>query len=508
MPILRILSNDSLGTNDMKILPKYIIREHLPPFMFALSVLMFIFLMQFLLKYITKIFGKGLPFLTIIELVFYNLAWMFALAVPMAVLVATLMSFGRLSGDNEITILKSSGISIYKIIRPALFFGAMITILMTIFNDKVLPDFNHRARVMFQNIGQKKATLRLEPGIFFDLGKYTFHVDKIEKTLGEELSERTNLLGPEMDTENKPDKLRTVTIFDRSNPDKTVTITAEEGYMAYSKATKNMVFTLFDCEYHEFDNKNINDYRFSHLARNRVYIPAPQFEFENRDDSYRGDREMNVKMMLDKVDINENSMRSEEAKIKEIVLKSWKQVARKMKNKGSQSGTNEETMELFEGIPKEVLKKAADKAVMKIGRTRQLLKTSGSRISSHEVAKNRYLVEVHKKFSIPFASIVFILIGAPLGIASRKGSMGIGITLSIFFFLLYWMCLILGEDLADRRLLHPMLAMWFPNILIGFAGIYLTWRTVKETTVIKWDKMAELFKRFRPKEKKEEQFES
>ena len=91
----------------MKILPKYIIREHIPPFIFALAVLMFIFLMQFLLKYITKIFGKGLPFLTIIELVFYNLAWMFALAVPMAVLVATLMSFGRLSGDNEITILKS-----------------------------------------------------------------------------------------------------------------------------------------------------------------------------------------------------------------------------------------------------------------------------------------------------------------------------------------------------------------------------------------------------------------
>jgi lipopolysaccharide export system permease protein len=217
---------------------------------------------------------------------------------------------------------------------------------------------------------------------------------------------------------------------------------------------------------------------------------------------------MNVKMMLDKVEVNENSMRSEEAKINEYVLKSWKPVARKLKNIGNESDTNEESMELFEGIPKEILKKAADRAVMKIGRTQQLLKTSGSRIASHEVAKNRYLVEVHKKFSIPFASIVFILVGAPLGIASRKGSMGIGVTLSIFFFLLYWICLILGEDLADRRLLHPMLAMWFPNILIGIAGMYLTWRTVKETNVIKWDKLGEIIKRFRPKEKKEEQYES
>jgi lipopolysaccharide export system permease protein len=490
----------------MKILPKYIVREHLPPFIFAMAVLMFIFLMQFLLKYITKIFGKGLPFLTIIELVFYNLAWMFALAVPMAVLVATLMSFGRLSGDNEITILKSSGISIYKIIRPALFFGGAITILMIIFNDKVLPDFNHRARVMFQNIGQKKATLKLEPGIFFDLGKYSFHVEKIEKTLGEELS--TNLLGPEIDSENTPDKLRTVTIFNRSNPNKTVTVTAEEGYLVYSKAIKSMVFTLFEGEYHEFDNLNINDYQFSHFSRQRVIIPAPQFEFENRDDDYRGDREMNVKMMMDKVEGNENSLRSEEAKIRERTVRAWNPIARKLKNKSSISDFNTEKENLFDDLPKDVVKKAADRAYMKVGRTQQLLKTSGSRISSHEVAKNRYLVEVHKKFSIPFASIVFILVGAPLGIASRKGSMGIGITLSIFFFLLYWICLILGEDLADRRLLHPMLAMWFPNILIGIAGMYLTWRTVKETTVIKWDKLAELFKRLQTKLQKQVSSES
>jgi lipopolysaccharide export system permease protein len=380
----------------------------------------------------------------------------------------------------------------------------MVTLLMIVFNDKVLPDFNHRARVMFQNIGQKKATLKLEPGIFFDLGKYSFHVDKIEKTLGEELSERTNLLGPEMDPENTPDKLRTVTIFDRSNPDKTVTVTAEEGYMVYSKASKSMVFTLFDGEYHEFDNKNINDYRFSHFSRNRVNIPAPQFEFENRDDDYRGDREMDVKMMMDKVEVNENSMRNEENKIRDKIVKTWKPIIKKLNKGGEVKEINVDKPDLFADIPQTTVKKAADRAFLKVGRIQQQLKTSGSRILSHDVAKNRYLVEVHKKFSIPFASIVFILVGAPLGIASRKGSMGIGITLSIFFFLLYWICLILGEDLADRRFLHPMLAMWFPNILIGIAGIYLTWRTVKETTVIKWDKIGKLFTKLRPKENKQD----
>jgi lipopolysaccharide export system permease protein len=483
----------------MKILPKYIIREHIPPFVFALGVLMFIFLMQFLVKYITKIFGKGLPFFTIIELVFYNLAWMFALAVPMSVLVATLMSFGRLSGDNEITILKSSGISIYKIIRPALIFGGTITVLMILFNDQVLPDFNHRARVMFQNINQKKATLKLEPNIFFDLGKYSFHVEKIEKTLGEELTDRMSMLGPDLDLQSKPDRLKNVTIFNRKNPNKTITVTADEGYMLYSKASKSLVFTLFDGEYHELDNKNIEDYRFSHFARNRVNIPAPQFELENREDNYRGDREMNVAMMMQRVRSSDTSLVKEKKKIVEKINRSWRPV----KDRIAKADINEnpenfdENINLFRLVDGAIAKKACDRAYRKASRLYQLIRTSSSRVASFDVSMNRYLVEVHKKFSIPFASIVFILVGAPLGIASRKGSMGIGVTLSIFFFLLYWICLILGEDLADRRLLPPMLAMWFPNILIGIAGAYLTWRTVKEATVIKWDKIFKIFTKFK-----------
>jgi lipopolysaccharide export system permease protein len=155
---------------------------------------------------------------------------------------------------------------------------------------------------------------------------------------------------------------------------------------------------------------------------------------------------------------------------------------------------------VFASINRAVLAQATERAYRKLNRLYQTLRVSGSKISSHEETINKYLVEVHKKFSIPFASLVFILVGAPLGIASRKGSLGVGATLSIIFFLIYWACLILGEDLADRRLLHPLLAMWFPNILIGSAGFYLTWRTVKEKTFINWDKLIAKFKQIRKSE--------
>lgn len=479
----------------MKILSRYIIKEHLPPFFFALTVLMFIFLMQFMLKYITKIFGKGLSAITIIELVFYNLAWMFALAVPMAVLVATLMSFGRLSGDNEITILKSSGISIYRIIRPALYFGIVVTLVMIIFNDRVLPDFNHRARVMFRNIGQKKATLKLEPGIFFSVGNYSFHAEKIEKSLGEEISERMNLLGPEFQVETKPDRLLNVTIFDRSNPQKNVTLIADEGYMVYSEQKRSLLFTLFDGEYHELNTVNPEEYRFSKFSRNQFYIPAPEFVLENRDDDSRGDREMNVAMMLEKVDKNTLELQKELSKLQDEIAVTSDEID-KLINPVADSIASIDPI-LSQPIETSTWRRANESAYRKLSRNYQNLRMAKSRLDNNTRIINSYMVEVHKKFSIPFASFVFILIGAPLGIAARKGSMGVGATLSIMFFLIYWACLILGEDLADRRFLPPILAMWFPNILIGLAGIYLTWRTVKETTVIHWEKIGNLFKRIR-----------
>jgi lipopolysaccharide export system permease protein len=473
----------------MKIISRYIIKEHIPPFIFSLAVLMFIFLMQFMLKYITKIFGKGLSIITIIELVFYNLAWMFALAVPMAVLIATLMSFGRLSGDNEITILKSSGISIYRIISPALFFGATITLVMIFFNDKVLPDFNHRARVMFRNISQKKATLKLEPGIFFTVGKYIFHVEKIEQTLGEEISERMNILGPDYNTEDTPEKLLNITIYDRSSNTKTITIIAEEGYMVYSVPKKSLIFTLFNGEYHELDNLKVEKYSYSHFGRTQKIIPAPEFALEDKADDYRGDREMDVAMMISKVKSNRNEIDTE---FKKIMTEADKLVISAEKNLRNPS--NIRNKPTIVPTPNQ-WKSATTKAQRNINRQYQVLRTSKNKISSYQETINRYLVEIHKKFSIPFASIVFILIGAPLGIASRKGSLGVGATLSILFFLVYWACLILGEDLADRKLLTPFLAMWFPNIIIGFAGFYLTWRTVKERTFFNWDKVGSFIKR-------------
>jgi len=469
----------------MKILYRYIIKEHIGPFVMSLAVIMFILLMNFLVKYIGQIFGKGLSAWIIFKLIAFNLAWMFALAVPMATLVAVLMAFGRLSADNEITILKSSGISLYRIIRPSLYAALVLTLAMIIFNDRILPESNHQAKLMFRSIRQKKPTLQLEPSIFYTVDQYTIVVNRIEKPLPDEWLDLSNLLGPEYRGKPETDRLVDVTIFDQSDPKADITITAEEGYMTYSVQRKSLIFTLFHGEFHKMDRQKTTEYERSMFEKQVVYIPAEEFVFEERKDTDRSDREMTIAMMKRKVEYFKNQIKIRLNRFKEITNQNLKNVEDLIVHSDSVKAGNADS--ILSRLSENNWKAAINKSRRVTDRYYHQAKTNTQFIDMQHRAINKYLVEIYKKFSIPFASIVFVLIGAPLGIRARKGSMGVGISLSIGFFLLYWVFLIGGEDLADRRIITPFWAMWGANILVGAAGAYLTWKTVKETSFIDWD---------------------
>jgi len=481
----------------MKILSRYIIKEHIGPFIYSLSVIMFILLMNFLVKYIGHIFGKGIPLFTIFKLIVLNLAWMVALAVPMATLIAVLMAFGRFSADNEITILKSSGISIYRTIRPSLYFGLALTLIMVYFSDQILPETNHEARLLMSSIRHKKPTLQMEEHIFYELDRYAFLVEQIEQPFPEELISLNSLLGPEYKNLNELDRLRNITIFDRSNPEKTVTILSDEGYMVYSSERKSLIFTLFNGEFHELDKEKMEEYQRSTFQRHVVYIPAEEFEFEERDDEYRSDREMNIRQMNERVDQARVRVEEQREKIADTVNKNFLSIDNLLKSVHENPGIAAMDSAGVARIANDQSKwrSANMKAEREAERYYRRMRTNQSLLLNHIRTINKFAVEIHKKLSIPFASIVFVLVGAPLGIMARKGSMGVAISLSIGFFLLFWVFLIGGEDLADRKIMPPSLAMWAPNIIVGSAGLYLTWKTVKETAFINWDRLAKMFKR-------------
>ncbi len=434
----------------MKILYRYILREHIGPFFFGFSVITFILIMDFVLEVLNLIIGKGISAWMILKVFILNLAWMLALSIPMAVLVSTLMAFGRLSQDNEITAMKGSGVSLYKLIASPLFASIGIALFLVWFNNSVLPQANHKARVLMSDIHHKRPTLNLKPNIFSEeIPGYHILVKKVDP---------------------RSSKIEEVTIYDRKDRLFPRTIIAKEGEVQFSADGNTLILKLYQGEIHEVDEQDPNRYRRITFDTQTLYIKDVGAQIFRTSSEYRTDREMSSKMMLDetkKIDVN---IQAAKKMINDLVIQSLK---------GTSLHLDDNTIEKITKKQSESLEK--NRNVLK------QLSAYKESMDSQRRKKNSLWVEIHKKYSIPFACLVFVLLGAPLGIMAKRGGLAVGSGLSLGFFILYWAFLIGGEELADRGYISAFLAMWSANIIIGALGIYILIKSAKETTFISWE---------------------
>lgn len=432
------------------------------PFLASLLILMAIFLLQFIMKFMDQLVGKGLSAGVIIEVIVFNLAWMVVLAVPMSVLVATLMAFGTLSSTNEITALRASGMSLYKMMAPVFIASILLSYLLLRFNNDVLPDANHKAASLGNDIRRKKPTLSIIPGLFSqDITGYTILVRKTFETSND---------------------LEGVTIFDNTRPDFTTTITAQRGVVSFSSDYRKLIMDLDDGEIHEVSVPDFQQYRKIRFERHRIVMNAEGFDFQRSQESAfaRGDRELSADDMIHLVDSLQNKRNEFEARALQRLKTDLDRIL---------SGPPVSTGNI--PFPRAGMRNALSRVSMLLNS----VQSEFYNIREHRRKEREYLVEIHKKYAIPVACIVFVLIGAPLGIMARKGTFGMAASLSLGFFLLYWACLIGGEKLADRGYLEPWVGMWAANIILGVLGVYLTLRTARENVVINWT----VFRRLIPK---------
>ncbi len=453
----------------MRILSKYIVKEHISPFIMALFVLLFVLLANFLLKSIDKFLGKGLDLFLLGEFMFLNLAWILALAVPMAVLVATLMAFGRLSSDNEITAMRSSGTGFLQLLLPAIGFGTIITLLMMVFNNFALPEMNHKARLLSSDLSRKRPDLEFEVGYFIDT-----------------LPENNILLGG-----RKDDLFTDIIIFNKASDISQRTVTAREGTIEMLE--DGVLLNLTDGVIHELSSRD-DEYRQIFFDHYQVIIPVDNLNLNRRDSSIRGDREMNYTMMQDKITSFHEKVENVRARVKNRLSK---EALIQIPTYSTLEEINLH-LEKFELSVIDSLNAVAPKKVDTFKRRMKNLKrgiqSDFSLINSYLRSINNYTVELHKKFSIPLASLVFILIGAPLGIMARKGGFSVSMAFSLGFFIIYWAFLIAGEEFADRGSLSPALSMWLPNLILGVLGIVLCYRTSREQKFINFE-LLNIFKK-------------
>lgn len=428
----------------------HILKAHGAPFFGSFFILMFLFILQFIMKFMDQLVGKGLSGAVIAELMMLNLAWMVVLAVPMAVLVATLMAFGGMASTNEITAMKAGGMSLFRMMLPVMVAALLVTYAMIEFNNKVLPEANHRSKTLTIDIRRKKPTLTLIPGLFNqDMPGYSMLVRKT-------FEESNNFEG--------------VTIYNHSDPNKNTVITAKRGSLSFSGDYRKLVMDLYDGEIHELDYTKPNLYRIVKFQRQRLTTRAEGFDFERSavNAFTRGDRELSSGEMRYMVDsLNELS---------NVILQ---------RLNGYTEGLHEKlfTGSVSESSPQKGFWKNVEQYTTMKSQLMFYRNNIDAEIANYEYQQKQiqeYLVEIHKKYSIPVACFVFILVGAPLGVMARRGGFGVAASLSLGFFLLYWASLIGGEKLADRQIIDPWVGMWIANIVIGALGLFLSYKIGKE----------------------------
>lgn len=488
------------------ILPRHIFRELVTPFLYALFVITALFLVDFIVQIMDSILTKGLEWRVVLELFLLNTAWMLALSVPMSVLVATLMAFGRMSADREIDAMRTAGVGPIRQILPALLPAMAMAAGLVWFNNRVLPEANFRASSLREDISRKRPAVLLEPRTMIqEFDGFRIWIQSIDPGT---------------------DSLRGILIhqLDRNGAAPTI-VTGRQGTVHLSPDGRTWKFDLQGGETHSPDRSEPGRYVRIAFQRLMVEVPNVDSRLHRSDKTYRSDREMPIEEMQVRV----NGARQREASLvteqgdrlftdlrfltnlleidslahagvaprDSIVDSNLAKAAAPVPPKAKagkktrqpatipdQPGSDQGLRALANGrlihSPEIVVPPTGENLKQLLSSRQRQARLSMEQIRGERTEADRFLVEIHKKFSIPAACIVFVLIGAPLGVMARSGGVGTGVAYSLAFFILYWACLIGGESLADRGLVEPAIAMWSPNIFLALVGMLLVSRMGRE----------------------------
>jgi lipopolysaccharide export system permease protein len=397
-----------------RLIDRYFLKEFIPPFFFSIIALTFILLMNELFRLIDLFVRKGLPVGIVGQILIYTLPVIISYTAPMAILVAIVMSFGRAAQDNEILALKTSGLSFMSIMRTPFAITLIFMIFLVFFNNYVLPESNHRVRNLMLDVTRKRPAVRLPEGIFTDdFRGYTIYIGKKNERLS---------------------KIYDITVYDAKDG---MLVTAPRGELKSFEQDNILRFTLYNGELHQLvDSVKYQKTQFDKQILN--------IEMDNdlvrKERSYRNENELNINGLQESIQEHKTTIKSLQNEITEI---------------------GKTAIEDY--LQGDIA--SLDRAIFEIERRNKTLDGKIRKLS-------RYQISLYKKFSLAFACIVFVIIGAPLGYLFKRGGIA-GVLTGVFLFSSYYILVIAGEEFADRRNFPAFWGMWLPNFILLAVGVYL-----------------------------------
>lgn len=494
----------------MKRLHWYIIKSFIGPFFVTLVISLFVLLMQFLWVYLDELVGKGLGFGVIMEFILYTMAMLMTNALPLAILLASIMTFGDLGENNELLAMKAAGISLYRIMKPVIVLTFFLSIGFFYFCNQVIPISYKKLSALYSSIRQLRPEIIVKEGVFSnDIDNFSIKVGK--------KSANGDMLYDIMIYDHREDK---------GNADVTV---ADSGTMKITTDKKYMILNLFSGEtYSEMQPRDRQKVTFpartDKFVKQSIYTVLQGMELERKDENIfrNSNRALNnsqIVYFVDSLGRELERQRTENAlRINYITPLNMAviRLARKdttptqklklVQYSDIDSIINKSAVLVRSDIINGALNSARNNA-------RTIQQTDEMTVASVRIS-NRFAIEWHKKYTFSIACLIFLFIGAPLGAIIRKGGLGMPLVISVLLFIFYWIISTTGEKFARESVATLWQGVWLSSLVFLPAGIILTYKAANDSIVFNVNAYAEFFKKiFRllkkeDKEKKDKQLES
>lgn len=479
----------------IKRLYTFMLQSFLPLFLMTFFICLFIVLMQFLWRYIDDLVGKGLEVSVIAELFFYAALTMVPMALPLAVLLASLMTFGNLGERFELTAMKASGVSLLKAMRPLMVLMTFVAIGAFFFQNNVLPIAQTKMWTLLYSMRQKSPELEIPEGVFYDqIPGYNLFVQSKDRNTG---------------------VLNNVMIYDMSAGfDNARIILADSGKMSMTSDKTHLFLRLYDGE--QFENlkeqggtvKGNVPYRREMFDSKEILISFDanfnRMDEDGMRNQYVGKNIEELQATIDSVNHRIDSIGTTYGEaIKQIPYLGIPYYERQYAGGGvievpQKPITLEKPLDidsLYRGKNAASQKGLIAQAITKAKRNRQDYEFRSYQMRDDRKTIRRHGIELHKKFTLSFACIIFFFIGAPLGAIIRKGGLGMPLVISVFLFIFYYIIDNSGYKMAREGRLEVWEGMWLSSAVLLPLGIFFTYKAVNDSAVFNRDAYANFFRR-------------
>ena len=478
----------------MKKIHKLVLKSYLGPLVLTFFIIIFILMMNFVWRYIDELVGKGLDAMVIVELLMYATINMIPMGLPLAILLATIMTMGNLGENHELLAMKSAGMSLMRIMKPLFWIIGLISIGSFFIVNDLVPYANQKMFSTLYDIKQQSQALDFQDGLFFN-GIQDMAI-RVEKQ-----NDKTKLL-------------KGILIYDnRSRNGNMTTTLADSGYIRMSDDKKYLLATLFNGESYE-QSRNHQWYTKSSLRRNKFdrqdgKILVSGFDFQRSDENLFGDHSQTKNIYE-----LEHSIDSLSHLVSDITTTAYTPLLREHIFAGdpdaiapidsldvdrSAKSYNANLLDSIPALDTRTKDKVYDRALRSARSSRNMFSfdenTSKKALEQLYRSKNEW----HRKLTLPVSILIFFLIGAPLGAIIRKGGLGTPIVISVIFFIVYYIISISGEKFAKEGTWSSLLGMWFPAMILIPLAIFLSQKANNDSPLFDMDWYATRFKNFRDK---------